>query len=183
MTHPTWLDDAMDFILQEEGGYDEREAEGGGAVNMGVTLKTLRLYRNNPNLTKEDLRAISRDEVVQIFMWKYAIPVHFDAYGPGVGYLLFDSAVNNGVTGCQRFLEKAVGHETDGHFDPDVFWAARHKPPADLINAFCDARKAEIPNMKVANDPIKPGSPRTWGDALLSRNERVRQRALEMAAE
>jgi lysozyme family protein len=182
VTHPTWLDEAMDLILQEEGGYDEREAEGGGAVNMGVTLKTLRIYRNNPNLTKEDLKALTKDEVQQIYMWKYAIPVHFDAYGPGIGYLLFDSAVNNGVTGCQRFLEAATGHEADGHFDPDVFWAARHKDPVELINAFCDARKAHIPTMKVANDPIKPGSTRTWGDALLSRNERVRKRALEMAA-
>jgi lysozyme family protein len=180
MTHPTWLDDAMGLILEDEGGYAERESEGGGAVNMGVTLKTLRIYRNNPNLTKEDLKALTRDEVVEIYMWKYAVPVHFDAYAPGVGYLLFDSAVNNGVTGCQRFLEKATGHEADGHFDPDVFWAARHTPARDLINKFCDARKEHIPTMQVANNPIKPGSDVTVGDALLARNERVRKRALDM---
>lgn len=176
----TWLDDALNLIFQEEGGYDEREAEGGGAVNMGITLKTLRIYRNDPNLTKEDLKALSREEAEEIYIWKYAIPVHFDAYAPGVGYLLFDSAVNNGVTGCQRFLETATGHEADGHFDPDVFWAARHMPARDLINAFCDARKAHIPTMKVANDPVKPGSTRTWGDVLLGRNERVRKRAIDM---
>jgi lysozyme family protein len=181
MAHPTWLDDSLDLILEEEGGYDEREAEGGGAVNMGVTLKTLRIVKNNPNLTKEDLKALPEEEARDIFIWKYGIPVHFDAYGPGVGYLLMDSAVNNGITGCQRLLEEALGLDSDGKYDADTFYAARHAPPEQLINAFCDARKAAIPGYKVANDPIKPGSPRTWGDALLSRNERVRARALEMA--
>lgn len=185
MTHPTWLDQALDLILKEEGGYDEREFEGGGAVNMGITLNTYRDWRKANGLpapTKEDLKAMSEDEAKQIYFVKYALPMHFDAMQPGVGYILLDSATNNGVTGCQRFVEQATGHTTDGKFDPFVFWAVRHRDPAQFINAFCDARKAAIPHFKNANVQLDPAKPRTWGDVLLARNERVRQRALEMAA-
>lgn len=179
------LDEALSYIFPDEGGYEERALEGGGAVNMGITFTVFSAWRKaqgKPAPTFADLKTMTIAEATAIYTIKFAAPIHFDKMPPGTGYVILDSAVNNGLSGCQRFVERAVGQPEDGKFDPITFWAASHRDPVLFINAFCDARAAGQKRFRNYHVRIAPGKPRTWGMAWDARNEKVRKRALAMAA-
>lgn len=177
------LDTALALILHDEGGYAERAMEGGGAVNMGITFTVFvawRLAHGKPHPTFADLKAMPVAEAKAIYAAEFAAPVQFDRMPIGTGYVILDSAVNNGKGGCQKTIEMAVGQPVDGKFDAVSFWAASHRPPAQFVNAFCDARAKRQKTFKNYGERINPAKPRTWGQAWDERNEKVRKRALAM---
>lgn len=177
------LDQALALVLHDEGGYAERPMEGGGAVNMGITFTVFvawRLAQGKPQPTWADLRAMPLAEAKQIYAVEFAAPLQFERMPIGTGYVILDSAVNNGKAGCQKHIEMAVGHQVDGKFDAVSFWAASHRPPAEFVNAFCDARAKRQKEFRDYPKRINPSKPRTWGQAWDERNEKVRKRALAM---
>ncbi len=177
------FDEAIAWVLLDEGGYAERAMEGGGAVNMGITFTVFvawRLAHGKPHPTFADLRAMPITEAKAIYAAEFAAPLQFDRMPIGTSYVILDSAVNNGKGGCQKTIEMAVGQPVDGKFDAVSFWAASHRPPAQFVNAFCDARAKRQKTFKDYPVRINPAKPRTWGQAWDERNEKVRKRALAM---
>ena len=179
------LNEALALILHDEGGYAERAMEGGGAVNMGITFTVFvawRLVQGKPHPSFADLKAMPLDEAKAIYAAEFAAPLQFERMPIGTGYVILDSAVNNGKAGCQKHIEMAVGQPVDGKFDAVSFWAASHRPPLQFVNAFCAARAQRQKTFRDYGVRINPAKPRTWGDAWDERNEKVRKRALAMIA-
>lgn len=175
---------SLTLVLKDEGGYAERNTEGGGAVNMGVTFSTFKAWRklaNKAEPTFADLKAMPVDEAKAIYRAQYMNPTGFDDLPVGVDYVVFDAAVNGGVTGSIKLLQQALGHKpVDGHYGLNTRWAARHRDPAKLIDAICEARVAHYKKLKRFNEPYKPGAARTWGDIWSARIKLVAKRAKTM---
>ena len=187
------FEQAMIYVFNDEGGFAARPTEGGGAVNMGITYTVFCAWRakqGKPKPTFADLHAMSKDEASAIYRAKFANVIRFDELPRGVGYVVLDSAVNNGVSGAMRVLANALGTDrpAPGHGPTDVMLAAiAQRGPAGVIDAFCDERLREQKTFKTYAKHITKmvlgrviSLPRTWGQAWDGRVEKVRARGLAM---
>jgi lysozyme family protein len=188
------LDSALAFVLKDKGGYAERDTEGGGAFNMGVTFTVFAAWRQGKGLpmpTFANLKAMTREEAIEIYKAQYLKGVSFDDMPIGVDYVVLDAAVNGGVTGSLMLLQIALGmNEVDGHFGAVTKWAANHRDVPELISKFCATRLAKYKTFKrftvIANPTKKDGTPtpkeklKTWGDIWSARIQVVEKRALAM---
>jgi lysozyme family protein len=175
---------ALAFVLKDEGGYAERNTEGGGAVNMGITFQTFAVWRKLKNMldpTFADLKAMPVAEAKAIYAAQYMQPTGFDDLPIGVDYVVFDAAVNGGVTGSIKLLQQALGLKpVDGHYGLNTRWAARHRDRDTLIDAFCNARLTSYKKLRRFSEPYKAGATRTWGDIWSARIKLVAKRAKTM---
>lgn len=99
---------AIEFVLSQEGGWADNPKDPGGATFKGVTLKLFRAWRNNPNVSKQDLQQASIDEIFALYHQLFWKQVQGDSLPPGVGLMAFDAAVNSGVPNAGLALQRAV---------------------------------------------------------------------------
>ncbi|MEN3238299.1 glycoside hydrolase family 108 protein [Methylobacterium ajmalii] len=164
---------ALPLVLAHEGGYVDDPADPGGATKLGVTIGTLSLWLGRP-ATKAEVKALTVATVAPIYRRNYWDAVQADALPPGLGYALFDFAVNSGKKRAVIGLQRALKVADDGALGPLTLAAVATHKPADLIDALCDGRLAFLRALS------------TWprfGKGWARRVEEVRKAALAMAAE
>lgn len=178
----------LEWVFKDEGGYAEREEEGGGAVNMGITysvFKAWRLLHGKPEPTWEDLKNMPKAEATEIYHEQYLEDIHFDDLPAGVDYAVYDASVNGGVTGSIKILQEALGLVVDGHYGLVTRWAVNHRDVPTLINRLCDERLETYQTFKTWNTIANPKAAKekqvTWGTIWSNRIAVVRKRALDMA--
>jgi lysozyme family protein len=72
-----------------------------------------------------------------------------DELPAGVDYVVFDGAVNSGVTQSVKWLQRAISNITvDGHIGDETLHAANGVHPEDLISSMCDQRRAFLKTLK-----------------------------------
>ena len=102
------LDVSLQFVLNDEGGYAERENEPGGACNKGISFlvfKEWRVKQGKPVPTFADLKAITEAEAKEIYAALFAKPLSFDSYPSGLDYVMLNTAVMQGVTGAKQLYD------------------------------------------------------------------------------
>lgn len=170
-----------------EGGYAERDTEGGGAVNHGVTFTTFkswRALRGDLDVTFADLKALTVEEAVEIYSAHYLDQICFDRLPIGVDYSVLDCSIIGGPTGGITIFQEALGFRgknVDGHIGLSTLWAAKNRDTATLINKIAAARLAKYPHFKNWKRTLPNRPDRTWGQVWTDRIERVRVKSLRMA--
>jgi lysozyme family protein len=115
------FDQAFEVVVGHEGGFDATQADPGnwtsGVVGVGRLAGTkygvsAAAY---PDVAIADL---TLDGARAIFRRDYWDPVRGDDLPPSLALLVFDCAVNNGVSTAARWLQSAVGSDTDGAIGP-----------------------------------------------------------------
>ena len=165
------------LVLKHEGGYVDHPRDPGGATNKGITRKTLAAWRGvNPwwDLPKSEVKAISDEEVAQIYKAQYWDRVNGDQLPHGVGYCVFDYAVNSGVSRSSKELQRVVGVSPDGVIGSMTLDAVRRKDPTDIINTLCDRRLAFLKRLRTWG---------TFGRGWSSRVAGVRRQSMFMAGD
>jgi len=109
-------------IVAREGGYVNDPDDPGGATNRGVTIGKLREIK--PGATIEDLKALTEDEAVDIFVREYFHKPGIDKLPKALHPSVFDMQVNagsNAVKILQRLLV-AMGYDcgVDGQIGPQT---------------------------------------------------------------
>jgi lysozyme family protein len=101
----TAFERAFDFAMEWEGGEtitnDPRDP--GGLTKWGVAL------RKHPELTADDIRALTREQASAIYRTDYWNAINADALPPGLALFAFDTAVNCGVKRTKAWLNGAGG--------------------------------------------------------------------------
>lgn len=103
---------ALDFVLAHEGGWSDNPADPGGATMKGITLGAYARWRagqGQSEPTKEMLRAITDDEVEQIYLGDYWYASGADDLTWPMDLCQFDAAVNSGVGQAATFLGASGG--------------------------------------------------------------------------
>jgi len=118
------LNKALDFILKDEAGYAERRLIPGGAVNKGIDRIELAQFLGR-YVSKGDLRNLTVKTAKAFYVERYAKPIKFDTYAPGVGYAMLNLAIMDGVATSLRILE-------------DILDQNSKLPPDILIQVLCD---------------------------------------------
>ena len=96
------------FIEKWEGGFVDHPSDPGGATNMGITLATLSRWRNR-TVTKQDVKALTRDEARQIMKALYFDKVSAGEMPPRLAAAVYNAAVLHGPSRSARFLQTALG--------------------------------------------------------------------------
>ena len=115
---------ALQFVLQSEGGWTDRPDDNGGPTNQGITLATYRDALGQPNLTADDLRAMTDEQRDRIYLMGYWQPIRGDDLPSGVDLAVFDFAANAGPGTAAKLLQHVVGTTEDGVIGPLTIRAA-----------------------------------------------------------
>jgi lysozyme family protein len=142
-----YFEDALKLVLIHEGGYVDHPRDPGGATNKGVTLAVFQRFFG-ADRSKEDLRAITDEQIQEVYKSGYWDKCKCDDLPAGVDYVVFDQAVNSGPGRSAKWLQAAIGTTVDGGIGPQTVAAARNAAPDATVNTMCDERLTFMQNIR-----------------------------------
>lgn len=163
---------ALRHVLAHEGGFVNHPKDPGGATNMGVTQAVYDAYRDRQGKSRRSVRAITPDEVADIYKRQYWDTVMCDDLPSGLDYAVFDYAVNSGPRRAAQDLQRELGVTVDGIVGQMTLAAVSKVDVFDLIERLCDRRMKFLRGLKHWS---------TFGKGWSNRVEDVRRFALDMA--
>jgi lysozyme family protein len=123
--------EAMAFVEQWEGGWSDDAADPGGLTKWGITIRTVIAlaldFNRDGRVDEADLRDMTRDQARNVYRREYWDKVRAGELPGPVALLVFDAAVNQGVSRAGRFLQLAAGVASDGKIGPATLAAVRAK--------------------------------------------------------
>jgi lysozyme family protein len=126
-------DQAIEFVLKEEGGYVNDPVDPGGETNWGIAKR----YHFDI-----DIKNLKREQAIDIYRREYWDECRCDELPPAMAVSVFDCAVNQGTTKAKRLLQISVGANVDGFIGPKTV-AAAHKAGRDGVVRFLASRLME----------------------------------------
>lgn len=131
---------ALEIILHHEGGYSDHPDDPGGATNYGITHATLARWRGVPAVTRDDVRALGKEEAAAIYKAWYWDAAECGRWPWPVALLVFDGAVNHGVRQSVRFLQRSARVADDGVIGPRTRQAVLAADPVPLASEIAALR-------------------------------------------
>jgi lysozyme family protein len=102
------FDKALEYVLLNEGGFSNDPRDPGGSTKWGVIHKEYEEFLGR-KLTSEEIRDMPLEAAKRIYIKKFWKPIRGDEYTyDSVATVIFDTAVNKGLTGCLNCLRDAV---------------------------------------------------------------------------
>jgi lysozyme family protein len=127
------FDRCFKILVGHEGGLSTvRDDPGnwtGGKIGAGKLAGT-KFGISAASFPTLDIANLTIEQARDVYRARYWHPIRGDQLPPGLGLLVFDSAVNNGVGQAIRWLQGAAGVRMDGDLGP-VTLAAAQRPGVD----------------------------------------------------
>lgn len=99
------FDEAIKFILKEEGGYVNDPKDSGGETNYGISKRAF------PN---EDIKGLTIDRAKWLYFEHYWKKGCCDKMPDNIQLMHLDACVNMGIGAASKILQKTIGVEEDG---------------------------------------------------------------------
>jgi lysozyme family protein len=119
---------AVAWVIAQEGGYTDDPGDPGnwtgGAVGSGQCNGT-NFGISAASYPTLDIANLSEAEAEAIYAEDYWTPIQGDALAPALALLVFDAAVNSGVSQSGVWLQVVVGATTDGNIGPTTLAAVK----------------------------------------------------------
>lgn len=119
------LDEALTYLLEEEGGWSNHPADRGGATMYGVPQGTYDAWRKSKGKAPAQVRSITQDEARRIYRELYWDAADCDDLPWPISYLTFDAAVNSGPERAVKWTQAGLGLSQDGVVGPRTKSAAQ----------------------------------------------------------
>lgn len=127
---------SLKAVLVHEGGYANHPADPGGATMKGVTQRVYDAFRRRRRLEVQNVREISEIEIQMIYRVQYWNEIRGDDLPAGVGYAVFDAAVNSGPRRAVVWLQRALGANlVDGQLGEATLALVANHPDHDRLIA------------------------------------------------
>jgi lysozyme family protein len=107
---------AVAHVLKMEGGLVDNPTDPGGLTQYGIS------QRAYPQL---DIRNLTQAQAAELYHSDYWEKIHGDELPDEVSFALLDYAVNSGVGGAIRGLQRAIGAQVDGTMGSQTLRLAR----------------------------------------------------------
>ncbi len=130
---------ALAFVLSHEGGFSDHAKDPGGATNYGITHKTLSKWRGR-RVTRLEVQSLTRLEASKIYRHDYWHACKCEQMPPALAFIMFDTAVNQGVARTIKILQKSIGTKVDGLIGPVTLEAVRMRDNKRLLIEFAARR-------------------------------------------
>ena len=127
-------------VLKSEGGFVNHPSDPGGATNLGVTKKVWEAWIGKP-VSISDMRNLTQAQVSPLYKKQYWDAVRGDDLPSGLDYLVFDFAINAGVSRAIKTLQKALSITDDGVFGNKTLESVSKADTTDLIIKFSDLKE------------------------------------------
>ena len=161
---------SLETVLKHEGGYVDHPKDPGGRTNMGITQTVYEKYLNR-TVTEEEMKNIKIGDVRIIYKENYWDKVKGDDLPSGVDFCVFDWAVNSGVSGASKALQKIIGAKADGVIGPNTLKAVESADSEVIIQQLTEAREDFYKRLSTFD---------TFGKGWLNRNEKTAMLSLEL---
>ncbi|MAH45982.1 hypothetical protein CMI37_09125 [Candidatus Pacearchaeota archaeon] len=136
------IGDALDKILDMEGGFVDRLNDYGGPTNYGITIPALEAYTGRP-ATLKDIKKMKPEVAKAIYTQNYFTK-------PGIHHLpeslwahMLDMSVHHGPRKAIKILQKVLNIESDGIIGP-VTIEASYDNNSSVINHRLAIRRIEF---------------------------------------
>ena len=168
------FENALALVLGHEGGLSEDKHDPGGRTYQGILQTEYDVYRRSKGERTRDVAKMEPAERDEIYKKSYWDMVRADDLPVGLDYVLFDGAVNSGVSRSIQWLQRALGSVSiDGSLGPVTLAAVGQYTDMDtLIQRSCEARREFLRHLSIL--PYFPG--------LLIRVNDVQKTALAWAS-
>jgi lysozyme family protein len=166
----TNFDACLAHLLKHEGGFVNHPSDPGGATNLGVTQAVWEDWIDR-TVSEENMRALTPAKVAPLYKELYWDRIKGDKLPSGVDYLVFDAAVNSGVSRAAKWLQTTVAAVADGAIGEQTLKLVMLTNPLMLIDKYSANRLAFL--QRLATWP-------TFGKGWERRVEEVRATALKM---
>lgn len=108
----TNFEKSIKFVFNAEGGYSNDPDDRGGATNMGITQGTLSAARADGKITglPYSVKQLTRAQATEIYRIYYWERSKADVMPYPLCTLHFDAAVNHGVGGAGKLLQRTINN-------------------------------------------------------------------------
>lgn len=165
---------ALSLLLIHEGGLSDDPHDPGGRTYQGILQTEYDAYRRSKGIAPRDVAHMDAGERDEIYRRQYWDAIHGDDLPSGLDYVLFDGAVNSGVTQSVKWLQRALPYPpVNGHLGQTILAAVAQVPDLPtLIESACEARREFLQNLRTF---------RYFGKGWLTRVHDVEQTAVAWA--
>lgn len=133
---------SLALTLQFEGGYSNHPDDPGGSTQCGITQATYDSYRTRKGLLPRDVRKITQDEIQDCYQRGYWFASGASSCQDGpFATVLFDFAVNSGVSQALKSAQKLLGLTVDGVLGPKTVARLQETTQAEALQLL-DTRMA-----------------------------------------
>ena len=126
-------------LLKHEGGFVNHPSDPGGATNLGVTQAVWEDWIDRV-VSEENMKALTPAKVAPLYREMYWDRIKGDKLPSGVDYLVFDAAVNSGVSRAAKWLQMTVGAVADGAIGEQTLKQVLLTNPQMIIDKYCSIR-------------------------------------------
>ena len=134
---------AVSRVLEDEGGYSDSPNDPGGTTNYGISIRfagSIDLdIDGDGQTTNADIIALTPERAREVFKQYFWNENKCGEMPAGVGYALFDGAVNQGSIAV-KYLQRASGAYADGLVGLQTLGAVRSADKAKLLDDYCTMR-------------------------------------------
>ena len=141
---------AQRFTARWEGGYARHDADPGGETKYGISLRFLKgLGKEAGDLDRDgdidgaDIRALTPKAAARLLKASFWDRLDLDEVKPLCALVMYDTAVNMGVSRAVRLAQKALGVREDGIWGPVTRSALRVCDDRKCAAAMCHLRRAK----------------------------------------
>lgn len=184
------FESAMKYVSAVEGGANFTVVNGkpvlkpssrsdtGGPTKYGITWGTLGKAYSDGIVEHNDITRLTKEEATAIYRANYWIPCKADKMKWGLCLVHYDCAVNCGIVGAGRQLQKALnalgaGLAVDGSVGPKTLAAIEQYDTNRLVKKYIEVREAYYRGI-VSRNPRQKVFLNGW----LRRLETIRKGAL-----
>ena len=134
------FDICFDRLIGHEGGYVDDPDDPGGETNFGISK------RSYPSVV---IRNLTRSQAKNIYRSDYWGKPQCENLPLGVDYLVFDRAVNSGVSASVKALQRSVGASPDGMIGRRSLAAIAALSAAKIIDRLAIERAIHYTNLVI----------------------------------
>ena len=138
MTEFVW-EQAVSFILEQEGGYVNNPNDPGKATKYGISKKEY------PDL---DIENITLEQAKKIYKRDYWDRCKCSFIPDSLSIALFDFAVNSGTKRAITYLQKALEVPADGVIGNQTIGACNREPTKKVLEKYMDLRLDFLMSLK-----------------------------------
>lgn len=126
------FEDAINYVLQWEGGYSNDQNDLGSETNWGISK------RSHPNI---DIKSLTREQAIEIYRKEYWEPYLFEKIvDEKITRKFFDMSINLGISQATLIMQESLNlfHRNlkeDGIFGEDTLLQINMTQPQSLITA------------------------------------------------
>jgi lysozyme family protein len=135
------FDKSLQLLLKHEGGFVNHERDPGGMTNLGVTKKVYEEWLGY-EVDKQNMMKLTPEDVAPIYLNNYWVKANCDELPSGLDYVVFDWAVNSGVSRSSKGIQKCCGAEPDGVIGPKTLQLILKQDTNFMIEKFKEVRQS-----------------------------------------